>query len=201
MNIHACKESRPAMKKALMELLCKKSVQVAPSPIFTLASGRKSDFYINCKPTALDPWGMFLIGHLVLEELKTAGVRGVGGLTFGADPVAMATAFASGLNNIPIQAFSIRKEQKDHGVIRWVEGDMHPGDRVAIIDDVATTGGSTIKAIDRARQTGLEVCKVVVLVDREEGGMDNIRKEVGDAVAVLTRTELMACFSQIHSGA
>jgi orotate phosphoribosyltransferase len=144
---------------------------------------------------------MFLIGHLVLEELKTAGVRGVGGLTFGADPVAMATAFASGLNNIPIQAFSIRKEQKDHGVIRWVEGDMHPGDRVAIIDDVATTGGSTIKAIDRARQTGLEVCKVVVLVDREEGGMDNIRKEVGDAVAVLTRTELMACFSQIHSGA
>lgn len=196
MNLKEFKNNPAAMKSALMALLCKKSVQVATSPVFTLASGTKSDFYVNCKPTALDPYGMFLIGHLVWEQLKNTGVRGVGGLTFGADPVAMATAFVSGLEGLPIQAFSIRKEQKDHGVIRWVEGDMHPGEKVAIIDDVATTGGSTIKAIERARETGLDVCKVVVLVDREEGGMENIAGHVSDTSAVLTRSELMAFFQK-----
>lgn len=194
MNLQEIKNHPDAMKQELLALLCEKSVQVASGAVFTLASGKKSDFYINCKPTALHPQGMFLIGHLILEKLKDTPVHGVGGLTFGADPVAMATAFASGLQNIPIQAFSIRKEQKDHGLIRWVEGDMHPGDRVVIIDDVVTTGGSTIKAIERAKETGLEVCRVIVLVDREEGGMDNIRQHVSDVCAILTRSEVMAYY-------
>ncbi|MCW7754021.1 orotate phosphoribosyltransferase [Desulfobotulus sp. H1] len=199
MNVQTLLNRPDAMKKALMDLLCKKSVQVAPTPVFTLASGKKSDFYINCKPAALDPHGMYLIGHLIMEELKGMTARGIGGLTFGADPVAMAAAFASGLLGRPIQAFSIRKEQKDHGLIRWVEGDVHPGDRVVIIDDVATTGGSTVKAIERARETGLDVCRVIVLVDREEGGLDHIRSHVPHASAILCRSELMEHFSSLHA--
>jgi len=180
-------------KEELTALLCQKSFQYSPEPKFKLVSGRLSRFYVNCKPTTLSPRGMFLTGHLVFEAIKASGVRGVGGLTFGADPIAVATAFASELNHQPIQAFSIRKTRKDHGIIRWLEGDIQPGEPVAIIDDVATTGGSTIKAIQRAREEGLEVVKAVILVDRQEGGLANIREHVADVTAIITRDELLAC--------
>ena len=179
-------------KEELIALLCEKSFQYSPEPTFKLVSGRLSRFYVNCKPTTLSPRGMFLTGHLVFDAIKALGVRGVGGLTFGADPIAVATAFASELNHQPIQAFSIRKTRKDHGIIRWVEGDVHPGQPVAIIDDVATTGGSTIKAIERAREEGLNVVKAVILVDRQEGGLENIRAHVADATAIVTRDALLA---------
>jgi orotate phosphoribosyltransferase len=178
-------------KEELIALLCEKSFQYSPEPIFKLVSGRLSRFYVNCKPTTLSPRGMFLTGHLVFDAIKALGVRGVGGLTFGADPIAVATAFASELNHQPIQAFSIRKTRKDHGIIRWVEGDVHPGQPVAIIDDVATTGGSTIKAIERAREEGLNVVKAVILVDRQEGGLENIRAHVADVTAIITRDALL----------
>jgi len=179
-------------KEELIALLCEKSFQYSPEPKFKLVSGRLSRFYVNCKPTTLSPRGMFLTGHLVFDAIKDLGVRGVGGLTFGADPIAVATAFASELNRQPIQAFSIRKTRKDHGIIRWVEGDVHPGEPVAIIDDVATTGGSTIKAIERAREEGLDVVKAVILVDRQEGGLENIREHVADVTAIITRDALLA---------
>jgi orotate phosphoribosyltransferase len=179
-------------KEELIALLCEKSFQYSPEPTFKLVSGRLSRFYVNCKPTTLSPRGMFLAGHLVFDAIKALGVRGVGGLTFGADPIAVATAFASELNHQPIQAFSIRKTRKDHGIIRWVEGDVHPGQTVAIIDDVATTGGSTIKAIERAREEGLNVVKAVILVDRQEGGLENIRAHVADVTAIITRDALLA---------
>ena len=179
-------------REELIALLCEKSFQYSPEPTFKLVSGRLSRFYVNCKPTTLSPRGMFLTGHLVFDAIKELGVRGVGGLTFGADPIAVATAFASELNHQPIQAFSIRKTRKDHGIIRWVEGDVHPGQTVAIIDDVATTGGSTIKAIERAREEGLNVVKAVILVDRQEGGLENIRAHVADVTAIITRDALLA---------
>jgi orotate phosphoribosyltransferase len=135
---------------------------------------------------------MYLCGHLVFDALARWEVVGVGGLTFGADPIAVATAFVSGMKARPLQAFSIRKHQKDHGIVRWIEGDLSPGDRVAVIDDVATTGGSTIKAIERSRAEGLEVVGAVVLVDRQEGGLDNIARHVAVARAVVTRDDLMA---------
>lgn len=180
------------MKQELIKIICEKSFKFSETPIFKLASGNMSSFYVNCKPTILNPKGMFLTGHLVYNAIKDLNVNGVGGLTFGADPIAMATAFASELEKNPINAFSIRKEQKDHGIIKWVEGDMKKGDRVVIIDDVVTTGGSTIKAIERARAEGLEVVRVVTLVDRQEGGVENIRKYVDDISAIITRDELMA---------
>jgi orotate phosphoribosyltransferase len=180
------------MKQELIDLLCKKSFKFSAEPTFKLVSGRLSRFYVNCKPTTLSPRGMYLVGHLMFEALKDLQPQGVGGLTFGADPIAMATAFASELKAAPINAFSIRKTKKDHGIAQWVEGDLAPGAKVVVIDDVATTGGSTIKAIERARENGLEVLRAVVLVDRQEGGLDNIRKHVPDARALITRDELMA---------
>jgi orotate phosphoribosyltransferase len=179
------------MKQELIQILCKKSFQFSKEPIFKLVSGRMSQFYVNCKPTTLSPRGMYLTGHLVYEAIRNARVAGVGGLTFGADPIAVAAAFVSELRGDPVQAFSIRKTRKDHGMIRWIEGDIQPGDRVAIIDDVATTGGSTIKAIERARSEGMNVVKVVILVDRQEGGLENIREHVPDVSVIITRDELM----------
>jgi len=187
------------MKKELIALICRKSFKYSNEPIFRLVSGRKSRFYVNCKPTTLNSRGMFLVGNLVFDRLKASGVSGVGGLTFGADPVAVATAFASELKKQPLKAFSIRKTQKDHGIIKWIEGDMEKGDRVAIIDDVATTGGSTLKAIERARAEGLIVSQAVVLVDRQEGGLEQIREQVEDVSAIITRDELIRQWNLTHS--
>lgn len=179
------------MKKELIDLICRKSFKYSKEPAFKLVSGRMSHFYVNCKPVILSPRGMYLVGNLVFEAIEKLDVKGVGGLTFGADPIAVATAFASELKHHPINAFSIRKTKKDHGIIRWIEGDMNKGDKVSIIDDVATTGGSTIKAVERAREEGLEVVNVVILVDRQEGGLENISKYVEDVSAIVTRDELM----------
>ena len=185
------------MKEELIRLLCEKSFRYTEEPTFKLVSGKMSRFYVNCKPTILSPRGMFLVGNLVFEQIKGLEARGVGGLTFGADPIAVATAYTSELKQQPLNAFSIRKNRKDHGVIRWVEGDLEPGDRVVIIDDVATTGGSTIKAIERATSEGLRVVKAVILVDRQEGGVENIRQHVSDVSAVITRDELVTYWKSL----
>jgi orotate phosphoribosyltransferase len=179
------------MKAELIDMLCRKSFKYSKEPIYKLVSGRISQFYVNCKPVTLCARGMFLAGHLLFEEIKDDDVTGVGGLTFGADPLAVATAFASELKAKPINAFSIRKTRKDHGMIRWIEGDIQPGERVAIIDDVATTGGSTIKAIERARSEKLEVVKALIFVDRQEGGIDNIRRHVSNVSRIVTRDDLV----------
>lgn len=182
------------MKTELIDLLCKKSFQYSDQPIFKLASGQKSNYYINCKPVTLSPRGLFLIGHLVFEALKDRRIEAVGGITFGADPIAIATSLVSEIQGSPLAAFSIRKNQKDHGIVKWIEGDLARGQRVAIVEDVATTGGSTLKAIERASDEGLYVDSVVLLVDRQEGGAENIRKVVPEVRSITTRQELMAVY-------
>ena len=186
------------MKQELIDLLCRKSFKYSEEPVFKLVSGRMSNYYINCKPVTLSPRGMFLTGHLVFDEIKDLDAEGVGGPTFGADPIAVATAFASGLKGKPVNAFSIRKTMKDHGIIRWIEGDLTQGSRVVIIDDVATTGGSTIKAIERARSEGMDVIKAVILVDRQEGGVESIREHVEDVTSIVTRDDLLARWTQLN---
>lgn len=187
------------MKKELIDLLCKKSFQYSENPDFKLVSGKMSHYYVNCKPVTLHPRGMYLVGHLVFDALKHARVKGVGGLTFGADPIAMATAYTSELMGKPIKAFSIRKTKKDHGLVRWIEGDVTAGNSVAIIDDVATTGGSTVKAVERALAEGLKVVKAVILVDRQEGGVDHIRGYVKDVSAIILRDELVSHWKTMNS--
>ncbi len=179
------------MKNELIKIIKEKSFKHTDEPTFKLASGQMSRFYVNCKPTILHPRGMYLVGNLVLDAVSNTDIVAVGGLTFGADPISVATSFASELRKTPLKAFSIRKEQKDHGIIKWVEGDLEKGDKVAILEDVITTGGSTIKAIERARIEGLEVVKVITLIDRMEGGIEKIKEYVSDVSSIITREELM----------
>ena len=122
------------MKPELIDILCHKSFKYSNEPRFKLVSGKLSRFYVNCKTTTLSARGMYLAGHLIFDEIRDLDVSGVGGLTFGADPLAVAAAFASEINGHAINAFSIRKTQKDHGIVKWIEGDLQPGRRVVIID-------------------------------------------------------------------
>jgi len=186
------------VKQELIDILCHKSFKYSSEPVFKLVSGKTSSFYVNCKPTTLSPRGMYLSGHLIFEAIKDCRAHGVGGLTFGADPMAIATAFVSEMKKAPLKAFSIRKEKKDHGISRWIEGDMQAGEKVVILDDVATTGGSTIKAVERARAEGLHVVKAVILVDRQEGGLENIRLHVPDVIAIVSREDLLTRYRKLQ---
>lgn len=161
----------------------------------TLASGRQSDFYFDGKQTTLHPEGGYLTGKLFFEAIKDVeGVEGVGGLTLGADPIATATSIASYLAGKPVPGFIIRKEPKGHGTGAWLEGrkNLKPGAQVVIVEDVVTSGGSSIKAIKRAEEEGLKVLGVVTLVDREEGGRENIEAEGYWMKSIFTKAEILA---------
>ena len=179
------------MKERLGEIILERSFKYSENPPFTLASGRKSNFYFNCKPTTLDPEGMNLIGAIIFDLLKDTYITSAGGLTLGADPIANALAVISYQKGKPIKSFIVRKDIKDHGTKNTIEGNVGPGEKVAIIDDVITTGGSTITAIEQARKAGLIVEMVVTLIDREEGGRENILQHVDNIKSILTRTEIM----------
>jgi orotate phosphoribosyltransferase len=162
----------------------------------TLASGRKSNFYFDGKQTTLHPRGAVLVGKAFLEAARSFGlpIEGVGGLTLGADPIATATSMISSLESEPFPAFIIRKEPKGHGTGQWLEGrkNLRPGARVVIVEDVVTTGGSSMKAIERAREEGLEVVGVVTLVDREEGGSECFAAAGIPFKAIFTKTQVAA---------
>src|SRR3954465_8303194 len=147
----------------------------------TLASGRKSDFYIDCKQAVLGAEGHFLVGSLFnrLIAQHAPAVEAIGGLTMGAEPLASAVSTMSYLAGRPLHAFYVRKEPKGHGTGQWIEGakGLRPGMRVAILEDVVTTGGSALKAIARAREFGLDVALTIGLVDREEGGRAALEAE------------------------
>ena len=183
-------------KDRLKDLLVKKAIRYNDAPIFKLASGRMSNFYIDCRKVTHNAEGKYLIGNIIFHIIKGLNVNAIGGLTSGADPIASAVAYTAFLNNKAINSFVIRKERKEHGLKKLVEGDVQAGDRVVIVDDVITTGGSTIKAIEAAREEGLQIVKVIVLVDREEGGREEILKHVSSVEAVYTRTELLEAYKQ-----
>ncbi len=161
----------------------------------TLASGRESDFYFDGKQTTLHPEGGYLTGKLFFEAIRDVpDIEGVGGLTLGADPIATATSVVSYLEGRPIPAFIIRKEPKGHGTGAWLEGrkNFRPGSPVVIVEDVVTTGGSSMKAVRRAEEEGLKVLGIVALVDREEGGRENIEKEGYWLRAIFTKSDILA---------
>jgi orotate phosphoribosyltransferase len=157
-----------------------------------LSSGLESDFYIDCKQVSLDPEGLALYGRLALAEVEALPARVVaaGGMTLGADPLAAAVALTSHLLGRPLAAFIVRKEPKSHGTRAWIEGTnaLRPRAPVAILEDVLTTGASTLRASERAREADLVVAGVVVLVDREEeGGRERVEREAGVPVRSLFR--------------
>jgi len=182
------------MKKQLIKLIFEKSFKYSEEPAFKLVSGRMSNYYFNCKAVTLHPEGMYLIGNIIFDMIRESGVKGIGGLTLGADPIADAVAYTSFLKKAPIEAFVVRKSAKSHGTMQWIEGNIREGDKVVIVDDVITTGKSTIEAISRAKEAGLEIVKVIALVDRQEGGKENIEALGFKVEAVVTREEVMELY-------
>ena len=165
---------------------------------FTLASGRQSDLYIDARLTTMSPDGLATIGPLALERMRARGWTpdAVGGLTLGADPVSYAIAYASALADAPVRAFTVRKEAKTHGTGKLIEGPFRSGDRVVVIEDVITTGGSALKAVAAIRAAGGVILGVLAVVDREEGGREVLEAE-GLAVETLAgAAEIVARMGQ-----
>jgi orotate phosphoribosyltransferase len=149
----------------------------------TLTSGRTAQYYVDAKRAILRPVGFAALGELVRAEAERAGATAVGGTTMGADPVACA-ALAAGA---PVKAFFVRKDRKQHGLQRWVEGPpLEPGERCLIVEDVVTTGGSTVHAIERVRQEGLQIAAVTSVLDRLAGGAEAIEAAAGAPYRPLT---------------
>jgi len=144
----------------------------------TLTSGRKASYYVDAKRATMLPGGFSALGELVAAEAERVGATAVGGTTMGADPVAC-SALAAGA---PVKAFFVRKDRKEHGLQRWIEGpELEPGDRCLVVEDVVTTGSSTIHAIERLKEEGFEIAGVVSVLDRLAGGAEAIGAAVDGA--------------------
>ncbi len=176
-------------RESLQRLLLERSVQRGD---FVLASGRHSSYYIDCRRTTMSGEGMVLIGRLGLAAIQDAGWRptSIGGLTMGADPVAYAIAAASFGKRRAINAFSVRKQEKQHGTARLIEGNLEPGDAVVVVEDVITTGESAGRALAAVRQAGARVLGVLAVVDREEGGKRALEAQGHMVIALTTAGEL-----------
>lgn len=181
---------------ALKSILLEKSVRTGK---FTLASGKESDLYIDCRVTALDPFGANLIGEIgwaaVRDRIAREGLKidAIGGMTLGADPISLAVGMTSARQHPEeaLQVFTVRKEPKGHGRGKQIEGNFREGNTVIVVDDVITTGGSTIKAIDVIEREGGKVAFALVLVDREEGGREAIEARGIPVLALYTRKTLL----------
>lgn len=177
-------------RDALVRLIAQRSVRRGR---FTLASGRQSDFYVDCRLTTMSPDGLVLVGPLALAALRASDwmFDAVGGLTLGADPVSYAIAYASQLAGDPVRCFTVRKAPKAHGSGKRIEGSFRAGDRVVVIEDTITTGGSALDAVDAVLAEGGTVAGIFALVDREEGGRDAIAARGFPVVAFTTARELL----------
>jgi orotate phosphoribosyltransferase len=175
----------------LLDMLAQRS---ASRGNFTLASGRQSSLYIDARLTTMSPDGLATIGPLGLTAIRTAGWSpdSVGGLTLGADPVSYAIAHASALAGSPVRAFTVRKEAKTHGTGKVIEGPFTAGDRVVIIEDVITTGGSALRAVAAIQAAGGIILGVLAVVDREEGGREAIAAQGVPVVALATASQVLA---------
>jgi orotate phosphoribosyltransferase len=175
-------------RQELLQLLARQSFRLGE---FKLSSGGTSDYYIDCRTTTLDARGAQLTGQVFLEEIREQGwaVGAIGGLTMGADPIVVAVAVTSGT----IHGFLVRKAEKQHGTGRRIEGFAEKGARVVIVDDVCTTGSSTVQAIEAAREFGFEIIGVMCLVEREEAhGRPDVEKAAAPApfISIFTANEV-----------
>lgn len=176
-------------RRRLRRLLAERSFRTGS---FQLSSGRTSEYYVDCRPTTMHAEGQALVGRVGLDALAGAGLAPdlVGGLTMGADPVSYALAHASAGGPRPVHAFSVRKEAKGHGRSRRIEGCFEPGRTVVVTEDVVTTGGSALSAVEAVREAGGEVLGVLVLVDREEGGREALEEQGLRVVTLFTAGDL-----------
>jgi orotate phosphoribosyltransferase len=187
-------------RESLLNLLATNSFRLGE---FTLSSGGKSDYYIDCRTTTLHAQGAELTGRVFLELIQAQGwqPKAVGGLTMGADPIVVATSVISSQAGSPIHGFLVRKAEKAHGMGRRVEGFQEKGARVVIVDDVCTTGSSTIQAIEAAREFGFNIAAVACLVERlEAGGRPAVEKAAAPApfITVFTSNDVKAAHLKLQ---
>jgi len=177
----------------LREILRRTSLQSRDEPVFRLASGKMSRYYVDCKQALSDPEARALVGQLILERLGGMSIDAVGGMELGAYPIATSVSDAVfRATGAKVRAFVVRKEPKQYGIQGVIAGNVQPGDKTLIVDDVVTAGSSTIKAIKRARQLGLIVERVIVLIDRqEEDGRRNVQAQGVSFEALVTLSELL----------
>ena len=195
-STHSVDVKASTPNEQLLKILKEKSVCRGT---FTLASGAQSDFYVDAKLTTSEPRAAVLVGSVGWELVKaTARVRkvrvdSVGGLTMGADWMALSIGIAAHLEDsqAALRVFSVRKSAKEHGRLKRIEGNFSPGDSVVVVDDVITTGGSTIQAIDAIEEAGGRIAFVIALVDRQEGGRENIEKRGHRVVPIFTRADII----------
>ena len=176
---------------ALIALLAERSAKRGQ---FTLASGKQSKYYVDARLTTMSPEGLSVIGPLGLSTLRQSGwqIDAVGGLTLGADPISYAISYASAGSDRPLRAFTVRKEIKTHGTGKMIEGPFKEGDRVAVIEDVITTGGSALRAVSAVRAAGGIVIGVLAVVDREEGGREALSSTGVPVLSLATASEILA---------
>jgi orotate phosphoribosyltransferase len=156
-------------RQALADLIKQKALKFGD---FTLASGKKASFYLDCRQVTLDAQGALLIGSGMLELLKDDMPDLVGGMVIGADPITAAILTLAGINKTPLRGVMVRKEPKGHGLGKHVEGPFNEGEELVIVEDVVTTGGSSLKAIEHCEAAGLKVKRVLAIIDRLEGGRE-----------------------------
>jgi orotate phosphoribosyltransferase len=174
-------------KQRLRDIIAEKSLL---SGSFTLASGKASGYFFDMKKTMFDPEGASLVGELLCDLIAAdADCKAVGGLEMGAVPIALAIAMKSNDRGRRIDAFFVRKEVKDHGTAKLIDGNFAPGSKVIVLEDVTTTGGSAMKAVKAVREQGGKVEKIVTIVDRLEGARDNLKKEGLELVSLFTNDD------------
>jgi orotate phosphoribosyltransferase len=156
-------------RQALLDLIKQQALKFGD---FTLASGKKASFYLDCRQVTLDAQGAKLIGAGMLELMAGNMPELVGGMAIGADPITASILTLAGINNIPLRGVMVRKEPKGHGLGKHVEGPFREGERLVIVEDVVTTGGSSLKAIEHCEAVGLKVDRVLAIIDRMEGGRE-----------------------------
>ncbi|MFC1513965.1 orotate phosphoribosyltransferase [candidate division KSB1 bacterium] len=163
-------------REKLHEVICRQSIKHGD---FTLASGLKSTYYIDGKMTTFDPEGALLVGKVMFKMIRDLPfeVNSIGGPTMGADPIVAGVGIASFLENDPVRLFAVRKKTKGHGTQKLIEGNFKEGDNVVIVEDVITTGGSIFQAIEAVEESGGIIKAVIVIVDRQQGGQDNVEKK------------------------
>ncbi|MGB9735135.1 MAG: orotate phosphoribosyltransferase [bacterium] len=178
-------------KQRLLELI--KSLSYEKREV-VLTSGKKSNYYIDGKQTTLDPEGAYLVGDLFTDIIKRefSNARGVGGITLGADPIISAVMIVGYEKGLRLKGFIVRKEPKGHGTGAWIEGikGFKSNDPVVIVEDVVTTGGSAIKAVEKAREAGLDVLGIIAIVDRLEGGREFIESKGYRLFSLFTKADL-----------
>ncbi|MFH0810668.1 MAG: phosphoribosyltransferase family protein [Pseudomonadota bacterium] len=186
-------------RQELLSLLVERAFRYSPERPFRLASGVSSPYYIDCKQVTLVPRGMRLIGELFFEEISALAPGAVGGVVTGASPVTDAIVYTSELQNKPIRGFYVRKDPKKHGTERLVEGiNENETAQVVIVDDVITSGGSILAGIEKllAFDRHIEIQRIIVLVDRQEGGAELLRSKGFQFSAFFTKSELRDAYSE-----